>query len=139
MALDVDLLRSSFALVVEREPELTRRFYEVLFRRYPQARALFGRNAARAQEQMLRDALVAVIDHLEDPTWLGETLGALGRRHVGYGVTIEMYDWVGASLIETLADVAGDAWNDALTQAWTNAYVAIASAMQAGANAATAA
>jgi hemoglobin-like flavoprotein len=43
MALNVALLRSSFELVVEREPMLTARFYEVLFARYPQVRKLFFR------------------------------------------------------------------------------------------------
>ena len=131
--MDIELLRSSFELVVEREPELTRRFYEILFRDYPQARALFGRNTQRAQEQMLRDALVAVIDHLEDPTWLTQTLRALGRKHVGYGVTTPMYDWVGASLLATLAEIGADDWSDRHAAAWTEAYGVIAGAMQAGA------
>lgn len=133
MELDIDSLRESFALVVEREPELTRRFYDRLFADHPQALPLFGRNSSRAQEAMLRDALVAVIDRLEDAEWLTTTLGALGRRHVGYGVTNEMYDWVGASLLATLAAIAGDAWTERHEQAWTNAYGVIAGAMQAGA------
>jgi hemoglobin-like flavoprotein len=130
--LDVALLRSSFQLVVEREPELTARFYERLFADFPQARPLFGRNAARAQQEMLRDALLAVMDHLDDAPWLEETLGALGRRHEGYGVTPEMYDWVGASLLATLAEVAGDAWTDRHAANWANAYGIIAALMQAG-------
>jgi hypothetical protein len=28
-----------------------------------------------------------VLDHLEDAPWLTDTLGALGAKHVGYGVT----------------------------------------------------
>jgi len=133
MSLDIHLLRSSFALVVEREPELTRRFYEILFADYPQTRALFGRHSDRAREQMLRDALVAVVDRLEDTVWLQTTLGTLGRRHTGYGVTAEMYDWVGASLLATLAEIAGDDWTDRHAQVWAEAYGVIASAMQAGA------
>lgn len=130
--LDVDLLRSSLELVVQREPELTARFYERLFADYPQAKPLFGRNTARAQQEMLRDALVAVMEHLEDAPWLEETLGALGRRHHGYGVTAEMYDWVGASLIATLAEISGDAWTDRHAANWANAYGIIAALMQAG-------
>lgn len=95
MSLDTQLLRDSFALVVEREPELTARFYTRLFADYPQSRALFGGRSERAQQTMLRDALVAVIEHLDDAPWLQGTLRALGAAHVGYGVTTEMYDWVG--------------------------------------------
>lgn len=133
MGLNVDLLRTSFELVVEREPEVTRRFYANLFRDFPQLKPLFSPARQSQQEQMLAQALAAVIEHLEDGAWLQQTLHALGARHVGYGVTDEMYDWVGAALLETLAQVAGDAWNDDLAQAWGDAYGAIAGLMQAGA------
>jgi hemoglobin-like flavoprotein len=133
MSLNVPLLRSSFELVVERQPQLVHRFYEILFQRHPQAKALFGRNTAAAQEKMLTDALVAVVDHLEDAPWLTTTLKQLGKKHSGYGVTNEMYGWVGASLLATLAEVAAGDWSAAHESAWTEAYGAIAGLMQAGA------
>jgi hemoglobin-like flavoprotein len=132
MSLDTALLRGSFDLVIERQPQLTTRFYEVLFSRYPQARPLFSRNGS-GQAEMLQGALVAVMEHLEDANWLQQTLGALGQKHVGYGVTNEMYGWVGASLLATLAEAAGDAWTPQLEAAWTDAYGAIAGLMQQGA------
>ena len=132
MALDAALLRSSFALVVERQPALTHRFYEVLFARYPQARPLFGKDTRR-QEEMLQGALVAVVDHLDDAAWLQQTLAGLGAKHVDYGVTAEMYGWVGESLLATLAEVAAEAWTPALERAWTDAYGAIVELMLAGA------
>lgn len=131
MALDIQLLRSSFALVAKREPELTKRFYGLLFERYPQARPLFRRSEPHVQERMLRDALVAVLEHLEDTAWLKRTLGGLGARHVGYGVTPQMYDWVGECLLATLAEVAGDAWTPDLAAQWTEAYGVLVSMMLA--------
>src|SRR4051794_12192426 len=107
MSLNADLLRASFDLVVERAPDLTHRFYDVLFERYPQAQRLFGRHSRAAQEKMLTQALAAVIDHVEDASWLAGTLGPMGAKHAGYGVTTEMYGWVGESLLITLAEVAG--------------------------------
>jgi hemoglobin-like flavoprotein len=136
MSLNVPLLRQSFALVIERQPKLTTRFYEILFARYPQARPLFGRTSADAQAKMLQEALVAVMDHLEDASWLSQTLGALGRKHADYGVTKEMYGWVGASLLAALAEAAGDEWNDELEEAWSDAYGAVAGLMQKQASAA---
>ena len=132
MSLNVHALRQSFELVVERAPDLTHRFYDILFARYPEARPLFGRSSRPAQEQMLTAALAAVLDHLEDASWLRSTLGALGERHTGYGVTAEMYGWVGESLLATLAEVAGSAWTAEVAAAWTEAYGAIASMMMAG-------
>lgn len=130
MPLNAPLLRSSFNLVVERQPKLVHRFYEILFERYPQAKPLFGRNAPAKQEEMLTGALVAAMDHLEDAPWLTNTLGELGRKHDDYGVTREMYDWVGASLLATLAEVAGKDWTPQLEGAWTDAYGAIVGLMQ---------
>jgi hemoglobin-like flavoprotein len=132
MSLDAALLKQSFVLVLERAPDLTARFYDVLFDRYPKARPLFSRNPRGRQEQMLAGALSAVIDHLEDASWLTEQLAALGAKHVAYGVRAEMYDWVGDALLTSLAAAAGPDWNDELRAQWTEAYGAIVSLMRAG-------
>lgn len=129
MALDVPLLRGSFELVLKRNPSLTARFYEILFDRYPQAKPLFRRNTIKQQETMLAHALVAVMDHLEDAPWLKQTLAALGAKHVGYGVTPEMYDWVGDALLAAMAEAAGKDWSPKLAAQWTEAYGAIVSMM----------
>ncbi len=133
MSLKVDLLRTSFEMVVERSPDLTRRFYEILFERHPKSRHLFTESRREHQEKMLTQALVAVMDHLEDAPWLVTTLHGLGARHVHYGVTDDMYAWVGGSLLATLAEVAGDDWNQELENAWSDAYWAIADLMREGA------
>lgn len=133
MGLQIDLLRQSFALIAQREPEVTRRFYQLLFTSYPQTRSLFQGIDQRAQERMLRDTLVAVLEHLEDPRWLKTQLIALGARHARYGVTEEMYDWVGACLLRALGDAAGDDWTSEIAAAWLDAYLAIADTMKLGA------
>jgi hemoglobin-like flavoprotein len=134
MALNVGLLRSSFEVVANANPRFVTRFYEILFERYPQAKPLFPASGMARQEEMLTGALIAVVDHLEDAPWLKETLGALGAKHAGYGVKPEMYDWVGGSLLATLAEVAGPAWTPELNAAWAEAYGAIVSMMQAPAS-----
>jgi hemoglobin-like flavoprotein len=140
MTLNPDILRSSFDLVIDRRPDLTARFYEILFERYPALQPMFGRRNARAtQEKMLAQALAAVLDHLEDASWLETTLGNLGAAHVSYGVTDAMYIQVGDALLATLAEVAAEAWTDEVAAQWTAAYGAIASMMQAGARNALAA
>ena len=132
MALDVGILRSSFNLALERQPNLTHVFYEELFARHPAARSLFGSTDMAAQETMLAEALVAVMDHLEDAPWLQSTLAGLGARHAGYGVTGPMYDWVGESLITTLSRANGEDWTADHTARWQEAYGAIVPMMLAG-------
>jgi hemoglobin-like flavoprotein len=135
MGLNVELLRSSFELVLEREPSLTHRFYGVLFSKYPQVKSLFGRNSGQQQEKMLADALVAVMDHLEDASWLRDKLTAMGAKHLDYGVKDEMYPFVGDALITAMSQVAGADWTDEHTAQWSAAYGAITSLMLEGAHA----
>lgn len=132
MALDVSLLRGSFETVLARQPDLTHVFYQELFTRHPEAESMFSPDRMGAQEQMLAEAFVAVMDHLEDPAWLGSHLSGLGSRHADLGVTEEMYGWVGESLLATLAKVAGDDWTPELEAAWTEAYGAISELMLEG-------
>lgn len=132
MAVDAQVLRGSFDRALKRQPDLTHVFYEDLFARHPSARLLFERTDMAAQEQMLAGALVAVMDHLEDVQWLQTTLAALGAKHAGYGVTNEMYGWVGESLVATLAKANGQDWNAVQAAGWQEAYGGIVSMMLAG-------
>lgn len=134
MGLNVPVLRKSLDLVVERQPQFTPRFYEIFFERYPQVKPLFGRNSAANQAKMLQEAIVAVMDHVEDASWLSSTLGSIGGKHVGYGVEDKMYPWVGECLLATLQEISGPAWTPEVKQAWTDAYAAISSLVIAGAN-----
>lgn len=133
MSLNAPVLRSSLELVASREPQITKRFYEILFTRYPQAKPLFSRNAPERQQKMLQDAIIAVVDHVEDSVWLKDTLTAMGAKHVEYGVTAEMYPWVGECLLATLAEIAADQWTPPVQAAWTEAFGAISGLMLAGA------
>ncbi|MGE5185915.1 MAG: globin domain-containing protein [Acidobacteriota bacterium] len=132
MSLDPTILRDSFDLIIDRRPDLTARFYEILFERYPQLAPMFRRDRA-VQAKMLAGAIAAVLDHLEDAPWLETTLGELGARHLEYGVTAAMYGLVGDALLATLAEVAAEAWTPAVAAQWTLAYGAITSMMQRGA------
>ena len=129
------LLRSSLEIAIEREGAITPRFYEILFARHPEARPMFSRNEPEKQQKMLQDALVAVLDHLDDAGWLDETLGGMGRIHVDYGVEPHMYEWVGEALIAALEEAVGDDWTPDHAAAWTAAYAAIRDRMLAGAGA----
>ncbi|MBL4848952.1 MAG: iron-sulfur cluster repair di-iron protein [Planctomycetes bacterium] len=135
MSLNEKLLRESFHEAVEREGLVTTRFYELLFERYPQVKPLFGRKSTAEQQKMLQETLLAVLDHLDEGEWLTETLGGMGRVHVSYEVTPEMYPWVGECLIAALAEGAKDCWSPAHAEAWEEAYGVLAGLMLAGAEA----
>jgi hemoglobin-like flavoprotein len=58
---------------------------------------------------------------------------ALGARHAGYGVRAAGYQTVGLALLDGLAAVLGDSFDEPTRQAWTNACNLIAGAMLQGA------
>jgi len=122
MPLDTALLSESFEHAIREEGALMRRFYELLFERYPEAKELFGRNTPEKQQKMLQETLVAAIEHLEDPAWIEEALGSIGKLHVDYGVEDRMYPWVGECLIAALSDSLGEEWTPAHTEAWAAVY-----------------
>lgn len=129
MPFDPSLLRDSFELVLQRDQAFPHRFYELLFERWPQARSLFIRNSEGAQNAMLAQTLMAVLDHFGDDAWLDAKLVPLGMQHAQYGVTPEMYDWVGDALISAVAEVSAEDWTEAHQAAWKAAYVKIARIM----------
>ena len=56
MTLDPAILRSSFEIVIDRRPDLTLRFYEILFEKYPHLQRMFSRDRG-AQSKMLAGAV----------------------------------------------------------------------------------
>lgn len=130
---DKELMYESIGWAAEREPVITRRFYEILFARYPQVQPLFGKNARDAQAKMLQDAVLMALDHLDDAQWLTETIGAVGAKHLSYGVTDEMYPMVGECLVATLAEHCGERWTKSHEDAWVRTWGALQGLALAGA------
>ena len=135
MPTPAQVLRRVFQDVFDSDPYLTRSFYELFLGRYPQVQSLFKSNDPKLQGRMLREVLVAIIDHLavlntlDSEYHLADTLRALGERHVAWGVTPEMYDWFGECLRETVQRAAGEAWTERVDAAFSDAYDAVVALM----------
>lgn len=134
MSLNVELLEQSFELVKPRSDEFVASFYNNLFTDYPASKPLFAHTEMSKQQQMLKGALVMVIENLRQPDVLSKALKGLGARHVKYGALPEHYPLVGNSLIKTLSQYAGNAWTPELKDAWVGAYDAITELMLDGAD-----
>jgi hemoglobin-like flavoprotein len=132
-----DVLAESLGLVAGDEDALTRRFYEILFERYPAVQPMFSVDI-KPQATMLTQAIVAVLEHLDDAEWLAGTLGSLGAKHTGYGVTAEMYPAVGECMIAAMSERGGESWTETMTEAWSAALTAVSGLMLAGAQEAAA-
>jgi|SRR5215472_19010940 len=137
MALQIELLETSFQKITPRGEAFVTAFYERLFMNYPQTRAFFDSTNMKEQRKKLLGALILVIQNLKKPEALTSALRGLGQRHVAYGVQPEHYPIVGTILLETFADFLGDDWTPEYHDAWAQAYEAICSIMLEAASMAT--
>jgi methyl-accepting chemotaxis protein len=134
MSLDLEALETSFDLVAPRGNELTDVFYARLFAAAPPVVPLFAGTDMRRQKAMLLRLLGLLRASLRNLEPLVPILHDLGARHVGYGARPEHYPVVGAVLIASMAEVAGDAWEPRFERAWWAAFDVVAGAMLDGAS-----
>lgn len=131
----VQLVRSSFALVQPIAPTAASLFYANLFAADPSLRHLFKGDMA-AQGAKLMQMIGAAVSLLDKPQALLPVLRQLGARHGGYGVMPSHYDTVGAALLKTLEQGLGDAFDGDTRAAWTAMFTVVATTMIAAAEAA---
>jgi hemoglobin-like flavoprotein len=136
MNLNLEALETSFDLVAPRGDELMDVFYARLFAAAPVVKPLFAKVDMKKQKSMLLAVLSLLRKSLRDLDAIVPTLHDLGARHVTYGAKPEYYPVVGAVLIASMAEVAGEAWRPEYERAWCEAFEIVAGAMIEGAEAA---
>jgi|SRR5439155_12898419 len=125
---DQRLLKASLDLVTPVADELIASFYDRLFRVHPEVRGMFPPVLDPQRDRLLK-AIIALVTHYDCPQELLPGFAALGRRHQRYGVRLDHYAAVGAVLIGTLAQYAGEAWTPQFHGAWVRAYTFAAGTM----------
>src|SRR5262245_39941722 len=123
------LVKESFALVEPIAETAAALFYARLFELDPSLRPMF-RGDITEQGRKLMQTLAVVVHGLDRLPTLIPAVEALGRRHVGYGVRDEHYTTVATALLWTLEQGLGPAFTPAAREAWTAAYVMLATVMQ---------
>ena len=100
----------------------------------PEVRPLFGDDLTD-QGRKLMNTLGAVVRGLDKLDSVVPTVQRLGERHVGYGVSPEHYEPVGAALLWTLEQGLGDAFTPEVAESWAAAYGIVADVMMTAAEA----
>jgi hemoglobin-like flavoprotein len=83
-----------------------------------------------AQGRKFWQMLAEIVRVLDEPDQLVSELAALGRKHVGYGVTDGQYEMVGAALLWTLEQALGPDFTPEVRDAWSEAYLVLATVMR---------
>ncbi|EKU99774.1 hemoglobin-like flavoprotein [Leptolyngbya sp. PCC 7375] len=134
MALNTNLLKTSFTLLKEDQSAFSDLFYSTLFSDYPQVKPLFAHTNMDEQPKKLFASLVLVVENLVKPDVLTAALQGLGTRHIKYGVLPEHYPMVGGTLLKSMETILQDDWTPEISAAWTEAYAAITEIMLEGAD-----
>lgn len=127
--LNHELLERTFAALAPQGEALVARFYEELFKRYPGVIPLFDGTEPHKQHKKLLAALKLVVNSLRKPDDLNKALRELGAKHQGYGAEPEHYQAVAATLLDVMAEFAGELWTDEVREAWQAALGAVADTM----------
>jgi len=124
----VQLVRSSFALVQPIATQAAAIFYNNLFTADPSLRALFRGDMVH-QGDRLMSMIASAVGLLDKPQVLLPVLRNLGARHGGYGVVAAHYATVGGALLLTLEQGLGDAFTPEVREAWTAMYGVVSRTM----------
>ncbi len=127
--LEVALLEDSFAALAPQGEALVARFYEELLARFPELRPMFANTDLAQQQKKLLAALQLVVNSLRKPAQLRKALLKLGEKHHAYGAKEEHYTAVAETLLDVMAEFAGDLWTDEVADAWRNALNTVAATM----------
>ncbi|WP_370399084.1 globin domain-containing protein [Sulfitobacter sp. JB4-11] len=123
-----ELLQESFRRLEADFDTFSTDFYEALFRRAPELRALFREDLA-GQGMKFVATLREVILNAEDAEKQAETLAELGSFHATIGVSTDSYDVMEEALIDTIRQTLGNKVTPDLETAWRNAYAETAATM----------
>ena len=108
---------------------LTRHFYQLLFRDYPEVIPYFNQvhQQSGAQQRALADAVLMYAKNIDRLDALGPLASTIVNKHVALQIVPEHYPMVGASLLKAISEVLGpDVATDAVLEAWGAAYEQLA-------------
>jgi hemoglobin-like flavoprotein len=125
---DVEIVRTTLALVLPIANTAAEMFYQHLFEIAPEVKPLF-KGDMQKQGAMLMGSIKLAVDNINKPEILLPAIQKLGERHAQYHVQEEHYTIVGKALLWTLEQGLADAFTNEVKQAWAATYTTLACEM----------
>ncbi|MEH6713806.1 MAG: NO-inducible flavohemoprotein [Paraglaciecola polaris] len=121
-------VKSTIPLLESAGVAITDHFYQRMFRLNPELKNIFNMaNQTNGRQQFaLFSAIAAYAKNIDNLGALNEVVERVAHKHTSFFIQPEHYDIVGHHLIETLRELAPDAFTPDVEQAWTEAYGALA-------------
>lgn len=120
-----EIIKSTVPLLEAGGEALTTHFYKLMFREYPEVRALFNQahQANGDQPRALANGVLVYAKHIDRLGELGELVEQIVNKHVSLQILPEHYPIVGTCLLQAIREVLGEEIaTDAVIDAWSVAY-----------------
>jgi hemoglobin-like flavoprotein len=127
--MDTQLIKQSFALMKPHADRIVKRAYSKLETAHPNIFAMFSQADMTRQYTALIRALAFVTYNIEDRERTMEFLHELGNRHRAYGVPPEYYRPFVDTLLDSMRDSLGPAFDGKMRDVWVEIMGIITAAM----------
>ncbi len=124
----ISTVKSTIPLLESVGPSLTQYFYKRMFSHNPELKDVFNmaHQAEGTQSLALFNAIAAYAKYIDNLPMLTSAVQRIAHKHTSLDIRPQHYDIVGLHLIETLRELAGDAFTAEIEDAWTAAYAQLA-------------
>ena len=125
----IEIIKSTIPLLENAGSALTSHFYQRLFSHHPELQDIFNMaNQKTGRQQVaLFQAIAAYAKNIENLSALTSAVERIAQKHTSFNIQADHYAIVGHHLIETLRELATEAFTPDVEDAWTNAYQFLAS------------
>lgn len=124
----IEIIKSTIPLLESAGPALTTHFYQRMFSHNPELKDIFNMTHQQTGRQgvALFEAIAAYAKNIENLAALQGAVERIAQKHTSFNIQPEHYQIVGHHLIETLRELATEAFTPEVEEAWTAAYLFLA-------------
>jgi len=124
----MDTVKATIPLLASAGTAITEHFYQRMFSHNPELKDVFNMTHQRTggQPAALFNAIAAYATHIDNLEVLTSAVMRIAHKHTSFNIQPNQYDIVGHHLLETLRELAPEAFTKDVEEAWAAAYTQLA-------------
>ncbi|WNC72258.1 NO-inducible flavohemoprotein [Thalassotalea psychrophila] len=124
----ISIIKSTIPLLENAGSALTNHFYKRMFSQNPELQDIFNMSNQHTgrQQVALFEAIAAYAKNIDNLAALTTAVERIAQKHTSFNIQAKHYEIVGMHLIETLRELATEAFTPDVEDAWTQAYLFLA-------------
>ncbi len=126
----IEAIKATYPIIKDKGVKITEHMYQILFVNHPECEHLFSHS--NNQPEKLAQAILAFVSHVDDLDQIASALDHIAHKHMASQVKAIHYPMVADALISAMQAVLGkQVFNAEMMEAWTDAYLFLASHLMA--------